>query len=78
MRVMPTPQPTPTLATTRSASGSVRLASAPGGWAVEYPDGWWSQRWGYAGATLSTRDPDFGYILGPNDVQAFVVRPDFD
>ena len=64
--VMPTPRPTPTLATARSASGSVRLASAPGGWAVEYPDGWWSQRWGYAGATLSTRDPDFGYILGPN------------
>ena len=64
--VMPTPRPTPTLATTRSASGSVRLASAPGGWAVEYPDGWWSQRWGYAGATLSTRDPEFGYILGPN------------
>lgn len=37
-----------------------RVESADGGWRMDFPDGWWPSRNGFAGMLLSTRDPDLG------------------
>jgi hypothetical protein len=56
-----TPRPTPTLPTSTAAPGVTRAESAPGGWRIDFPDGWWPTRSGFGGASLSTRDPAFGF-----------------
>jgi hypothetical protein len=57
---MPTPRPTRTPVTSSAAAGMARVESAPGGWRLDFPDGWWATRNGFAGITLGTRDPDLG------------------
>ena len=59
---MPTPRPTPSPATSSAGAGVARVESAPGGWRMDFPDGWWPSRNGYAGITLGTRDPDLGIM----------------
>ncbi len=59
---MPTPRPTPSPATSRAGTGMARVESAAGGWRMDFPDGWWPSRNGYAGITLGTRDPDLGIM----------------
>ena len=57
---IPTPRPTPSPATSSAGAGMARVESAAGGWRMEFPDGWWPTRNGFAGILLSTRDPDLG------------------
>jgi hypothetical protein len=57
---MPTPRPTPSPATSSAGAGMARVESAAGGWRMDFPDGWWPSRNGFAGILLSTRDPDLG------------------
>ena len=57
---MPTPRPTPSPTTSSAAAGVARVESAPGGWRMDFPDGWWPTRYGFAGIILGTRDPDLG------------------
>jgi hypothetical protein len=57
---MPTPRPTASPTTSSAGAGITRVESAPGGWRMDFPDGWWPSRNGYAGVTLGTRDPDLG------------------
>jgi hypothetical protein len=56
-----TPRPTPTLPVSTAAPGVTRVESAPGGWRIDFPEGWWPTRSGFGGASLSTRDPAFGF-----------------
>jgi hypothetical protein len=57
---MPTPRPTASPATSSAGAGMARVESALGGWRMDFPDGWWPSRNGFAGVTLGTRDPDLG------------------
>jgi hypothetical protein len=59
---MPTPRPTLGPATSSAGAGMARVESAPGGWRMDFPDGWWPARNGYAGIVLGTRDPDLGLM----------------
>jgi hypothetical protein len=59
---MPTPRPTLSPATSSAGAGMARVESAPGGWRMDFPDGWWPARNGYAGIVLGTRDPDLGLM----------------
>jgi hypothetical protein len=59
---MPTPRPTASPTTSSAAAGMARVESAPGGWRMDFPDGWWPARNGYAGIVLGTRDPDLGLM----------------
>jgi hypothetical protein len=61
---IPTPRPTPSPATSSAGAGMARVESAAGGWRMDFPDGWWPSRNGFAGIRLGTRDPDLG-IGGP-------------
>jgi hypothetical protein len=61
---IPTPRPTPSPATSSAGAGMARVESAAGGWRMDFPDGWWPSRNGFAGILLSTRDPDLG-LAGP-------------
>jgi len=61
---IPTPRPTPSPATSSTGAGLARVESGAGGWRLDFPDGWWPSRNGFAGILLSTRDPDLG-IGGP-------------
>jgi hypothetical protein len=57
---MPTPRPTASPTTSTAAAGVARVESATGGWRMDFPDGWWPSRYGFAGIILGTRDPDLG------------------
>jgi hypothetical protein len=57
---IPTPRPTPSPATSSAGAGLARVESAAGGWRMDFPDGWWPSRNGFAGILLGTRDPDLG------------------